>query len=314
MINIIEVVPYRAEWPALFEKEADLLKSTLGRNCIAIHHVGSTAILGMAAKPIIDIIPVVKNILAVDEKIETMTMLGYKAHGEAGMLFRRFFQKGNPITTHNIHVYEEGAGEIDRLIKFRDWMRTHPDDLKNYADLKRKLASQFSTDRLRYTMAKENFIADIDNKTGFDGIRIVKTLTDREWEAYHRIRKQQIFDLIKIEYDFNHPTLHDPNHTHLVMYKGSTIIGVAHLEFLTQQEVALRPFAIDTPYQNKGLGSILLQEIERWLIHQKYILVRLHANPAAFSFYERLGYTKMPFPENKELSGILKCIDMGKKL
>lgn len=306
---MITISPYDPEWPSVFAREAALIKSALGDNCTAVHHVGSTAIPGMSAKPIIDMIPAVKDIQAVDQANPAMVSLGYTCNGEAGMLFRRFFTKPG----FNIHVYEADAGELDRLLKFRDWMRTHPEDAEAYADLKIKLAAQYAADRFRYTMNKENFIASIDKKTGFNGLRIVKALTDREWTAYHRIRKQQIFDPLNVQYDPNHPTLKDQAHVHLVLYQGSEIVGAAHLEFLSQTEVALRPFAIDALYQNKGTGSKFLTAVERWLSEQGVRLLRLHAHPKALSFYLRLGYVPMPFPENRSLPGI-EPVDLGKNL
>jgi GrpB-like predicted nucleotidyltransferase (UPF0157 family)/GNAT superfamily N-acetyltransferase len=307
----IEIVPYNPTWPTLFAAESALIKAALGNNCITVHHIGSTAIPGMSAKPIIDMIPTVKNISKVDAATALMIKLGYDAKGEAGMLFRRFFTKSTDIISCNVHIYEDNAGEIDRLIKFRDWMRTHPEDADNYADLKLKLTAQFANDRLRYTIGKENFVASIDNKTGFSGLRIVKALTDREWEAYHRIRKQQIFDLIGIEYDYNHYTYKEESHTHLTLYKGSVIAGAAQLERLNTDEAALRPFAIDAAYQNHGLGSAFLASIERWLKQQGCRILRLHANPPAVRFYERHGYSRMPFHEPGRVLHF-EVVDMAK--
>ena len=309
----IEVVSYNQNWPVIFASEARLIKIALGDNCRAIHHVGSTSIPGMCAKPIIDIIPVVKNIQKVDDVVAAMIKLDYQAGGEGGMLFRRFFTKTVAMHGFNVHIYEEGAGEVDRLIKFRDWMRNHQDDADDYANLKIKLASEHADNRLSYTMGKESLVANIDKKTGFSGWRIVQVLTDREWAAYHRIRREEIFDAMGVVYDPHHPTLSDHAHIHLVIYSGADIVGVAQLERLDGGEVALRPFAIDTHYQNRGLGSILLVNIERWLRQQDCHLIKLHASPLAVRFYERHGYSFMPFPADRSFDGV-QHVDMGKLL
>jgi GrpB-like predicted nucleotidyltransferase (UPF0157 family)/GNAT superfamily N-acetyltransferase len=311
--NLVVVLPYDANWPAIFEREAAIIKKALGDNCLAIYHVGSTSIPGMSAKPIIDMIPVVKDIQRVDAVEEAIRKLGYQVKSENGMLFRRFFTKNNQTTGFNIHVYEEGSGELDRLLKFRDWMCTHPQDAEDYANLKISLASQFPDDRLRYSMGKEEFITSIDKKTGFSGWRIVKALTDREWRAYHRIRKQEIFDVIGIEYDPEHYTLTDQSHMHLVLYTGAEVVGVAHIEWLNDTEAALRPFAIDQLYQRIGLGSIFLVNIEKWLKQQGCHLLKLHANPQAVGFYERQGYSYMPFDEDTQTKE-LEFVDLGKVL
>src|SRR3990167_3543022 len=74
MTRIIEVVPYRNEWSSMFEAEAKLIKQALGDNCITVHHIGSTAVPGLAAKTIIDILPVVKNIVQVDQSIAALDL------------------------------------------------------------------------------------------------------------------------------------------------------------------------------------------------------------------------------------------------
>src|SRR5579862_3217593 len=143
MSDMVKVLPYDPEWPHLFTKEAELIKDALGQNCIAIHHIGSTAVPGLSAKPVIDIIPVVKDILQVDKAILAMEKLGYEAKGEFGVPFRRYFQKAHHLRTHHVHIFEEGNPEIERHIKFRDWMRTHDNDREAYAKLKLQLAQQF---------------------------------------------------------------------------------------------------------------------------------------------------------------------------
>lgn len=313
MNTSIEIVPYNPAWPLYFAAESASIQTALGENCITIHHVGSTSIPGMRAKPIIDMIPVVKDIVNVDNANAAMMKLGYEVKGEAGMLFRRFFTKSTQDLSCNVHVYEADAGEVDRLIKFRDWLRTHQNDAEEYARLKSELAVLHINERLRYTMGKENFIVSIDNKTGYAGNRIVKVLTDREWQAYHRIRKEQIFDLMGVIYNTDHFTYKDQAYVNLVLYHGSEIVGVAQLQYLDADVVALRPFAIDAPYQNQGLGSIFLKNIERWLRQQGKKLIRLHANPPAVKFYEQHGYTRMPFPEPERTQNI-ECVDMGKQI
>ncbi len=114
----IEIVPYDPHWPTIFEAEAAAIQKALGDNCIAIHHIGSTSVPGLAAKPIIDMIPVVHNIMRVDAANPKMNILGYESKGEYGMIFRRYFKKESA----NIHIYEQNSGEIDRCIQFRETM------------------------------------------------------------------------------------------------------------------------------------------------------------------------------------------------
>ena len=241
----------------MFQNEAILIKKALGDSCIAIHHIGSTSVPGLTAKPIIDIIPVVKNILEVDKFNAEMEKIGYEIKGEHGIAFRRFFQKGSPIRTHNVHIYEEGDPEIDRYLKFRDWMRLHDEDAQNYAKLKIELAQKYPDDILNYCLGKDSFVANIDSKDGFNGWRMVQALTDREWKAVYTLRSNDFSESFKSQ-----------NHIHFLFYKNSNIIGYAHIQLDKKKSATLLMMVIDKPHQNLGFEEQFLNLCKRWVLHQ----------------------------------------------
>ena len=305
----IEVVPYHHNWPLAFELEAAKIKQALGNNCIEVHHIGSTSVPELAAKPIIDMIPVVRDICAVDKL--AMEALGYETKGEFGIPFRSYFTKGKDIRTHNVHIFEQGNLEIDRHLKFRDWMRNNPADKEAYANLKNALAEKFPNDIEAYCIGKDEFVANIDAKAGWNGFRFVILATPKEWESYHRIRREQIFVPFNIIYDENHPTLTAENHFHFVLYKGSKIVSVTHVELLNQMQAAIRSLATDEPYKRNGYGGYIMQLVEKWIKTQGRNIIKLHANPNAENFYRKLGYVDMEFDDasiSKEI------IDLGKIL
>lgn len=292
MNKTIEVVSYDPNWPAMFQAEAELIKRALGNNCVAIHHIGSTSVPGLSAKPIIDILPVVRDIVEVDEAKNGMEFLGYEAKGEYGIAFRRYFQKGSDIRTHNVHVYEEGDPEIDRYLKFRNWMRTHEDDARSYANLKLELATKFPQDILQYCFGKDAFVASIDAKDGFDGWRVVKALTDREWAAVRALRQGNI---VRSKSDpFSFP-FEQKDHVHFVFYKNAEIIGYAHLQLWIECKAILRMIVIDERYHNQGFGRQFLALCERWLSHQGFNKLFIHAPQKVHEFFQHQGYAEMPF-------------------
>jgi GrpB-like predicted nucleotidyltransferase (UPF0157 family) len=144
--RIVEVVDYRMEWPALFEAEAARITVIFGDDLLALHHIGSTAITGMAAKPVIDILGEARDILAVDPHNDAMMTAGFLAMGEDGLPGRRFFIKGGDARTCHVHIYQTGHRDIERHLAFLDYLRSHPDSAREYAVLKRSLAAQFATD------------------------------------------------------------------------------------------------------------------------------------------------------------------------
>lgn len=310
MSSSIEVVCYDPNWPLIFEQEATLIQHALGDNCLTIHHIGSTSVPGLWAKPIIDMLPVVRNILEVSEATKAMENLGYEAKGEYGIAFRRYFQKSKNVRTH-VHVYEQGDPEIDRYLKFRNWMRSHKDDAEAYANLKIELAAKFPQDILSYCMGKDVFVANIDVKDGFDGWRIVQALTDREWVAVRTLRQKYFF---KSNIDPYTWTFDRKDHVHFVFYKNAEIIGYVHLQLWPESRAALRIIVIDENYRNYGFGSQFLKLCERWLCHQGFKMLLIQSSPEAYKFYHGHGYIKMPFNDPNGYETDARDIEIGKFL
>ncbi|TMD31248.1 MAG: GrpB family protein [Chloroflexi bacterium] len=152
----IEVVDYDMAWPVRFEEEQVRLRRALGDMIVALEHGGSTSVPGLAAKPVIDIWVALRVSLR-EEDIQAMAAIGYQYLGESVLENQDFFVKqGAPVC--NVHCYPAGDPEWDRHLRFRDWLRSHPDGAAAYAKLKRDLAMRFGADRLAYTEAKSDFI------------------------------------------------------------------------------------------------------------------------------------------------------------
>jgi GrpB-like predicted nucleotidyltransferase (UPF0157 family)/GNAT superfamily N-acetyltransferase len=312
-MRLIQVVPYNSLWPEMFKEEAEKVKKALGENCVEIHHIGSTSVPGLAAKPVIDIIPVVRDITKVDEANERMMVLGYEAQGEFGIPFRRYFQKGGDDRTHNVHIFEQGSPEVDRHLKFRDWMRTHDDDRNAYAGLKHQLAKQFPHDTVGYCNGKDVFISDIDFKAGLSNQpRLMLVCTDREWEVYHTMRAQLLFAPQGVVYDRNHSSIINVSQYHFVLYVGTKIVSVAQVEKLAGTVFSLRSLATSPEERNKGYGSACMGLLEKWMKQQGCKIIKLHAALPAEEFYRSLGYVDMPF--DSDMTILRKYIDLGKEL
>ncbi|WP_309732581.1 GrpB family protein [Chamaesiphon sp. OTE_75_metabat_556] len=166
MTRKVEVVPHNRHWQSLFTDESQQLSIACGDNAIAIHHIGSTAIETIYAKPIIDILIEVKDLNKVDDRNMAIESLGYIAMGEFGIPCRRFFRKddNSGIRTHHIHTFEVGLPQIARHLAFRDYLRSHPEAAQQYSQLKQKLAQQYPADIEGYMDGKAEFIKEIDNQ------------------------------------------------------------------------------------------------------------------------------------------------------
>jgi GrpB-like predicted nucleotidyltransferase (UPF0157 family) len=155
---------YKKEWKALYEKEASILSGILGLEFVAAHHIGSTAIPGIKAKPIIDILLEVKSIDKVDNYNRQFQSIGYEAKGEYGIKGRRFFQKGSTERTHHVHIFEKNNPEVHRHIKFRDYLIKNKGIAKEYENLKVTLAEKYTFNPEAYSKEKDRFIRSIEKE------------------------------------------------------------------------------------------------------------------------------------------------------
>jgi len=161
----ITLVPHQPEWAARFRAEALRLRAILGDNAVAFHHIGSTAIPEIKAKPIIDILVEVRDITRVDDANSKMIRHGYLPKGEFGIPGRRYFRKGTEIRhTYHAHVFQTGDPQFERHLNFRDYLRTHPVEAQAYSRLKESLARKFPEDIEGYMDGKDGFIKKTEIK------------------------------------------------------------------------------------------------------------------------------------------------------
>ncbi len=159
------VLSYDAGWPLSFESVRKELEPVFGDEAKAIEHVGSTAVPGMSAKPTIDVLVVVKDVLEVDKLNEKMKELGYDAYGEYVGKGGRFFAKeedGERIV--NVHCFPAEHPKVRDLIDMRDFLRTHQEESKDYADYKLGLMQKLPDDYFAYRKEKDKYIQELKKR------------------------------------------------------------------------------------------------------------------------------------------------------
>jgi GrpB-like predicted nucleotidyltransferase (UPF0157 family) len=162
----VEVMPHDPQWRVSFLEESEQIALTMGENVVTIHHIGSTAIPSIYAKPIIDFLIEVKDIAKVDDRNAAMAALGYEAMGEFGLAGRRFFRKNSTAgkRTHHLHAFEAKSAEIKRHLAFRDYIIAHPEVAQKYSELKRELAKMYPEDIQGYMNGKNGLIREVEKK------------------------------------------------------------------------------------------------------------------------------------------------------
>lgn len=222
MRKTINVVPYDPEWKNIFKVHEEELRNALSDNCVNVYHVGSTSVPGLCAKPVVDIMCVVRDLKAA---AEVLSSVGYEAKGEFNLPLRLFFSRKLPNDVH-IHVVKEDSGEIAWNLVFQDYLRANTDARDLYARTKLELIKEnpggfkmieglFS----EYTVKKGEVILEIAKKAGFNGYRFVIVANYNEIKAYKKLLK-----LAKIDFS-------NENIFHLCLYKGVEIVAAACVKF-----------------------------------------------------------------------------------
>jgi GrpB-like predicted nucleotidyltransferase (UPF0157 family) len=168
-VAMVGLVPHRDSWTSDFESEAATVRDALGATLSRLHHIGSTAIPGIYARPIIDMLAEVDRLVALDDRRARMEVhprmeaLGYEAMGESGIPSRRYFRKDTAgVRSHQVHAFVAGSPHVVGYLAFRDYLRCHPDVAREYDTLKLRLSCSFDGDLVTYMNGKDPFIKEVE--------------------------------------------------------------------------------------------------------------------------------------------------------
>jgi GrpB-like predicted nucleotidyltransferase (UPF0157 family) len=154
----IEIIEYQETWASRFAKEAELISSVIGFLKPTIHHIGSTSVPGLAAKPIIDILREGDDVNPLDGHSGRFESIGYHGRGELGIAGRRFYQKVGDIRSHQIHAFKRDHFDVLRHLAFREYLVNHPEEAQDYAVLKKKIAQSCGNGIDEYCAGKDKFV------------------------------------------------------------------------------------------------------------------------------------------------------------
>jgi len=149
---------YDPQWITNFNNEKQHLLNAIGEIAISIEHIGSTSVIGLSAKPIIDILVEVSDLALLDDKTPQLAALGYLAKGENGIAGRRYFQKGDNLRTHHVHAFVSDDAHLVRHLAFRDYLISHPKIQNEYQVIKQQAAKLCGNKSERYMSLKNGFI------------------------------------------------------------------------------------------------------------------------------------------------------------
>lgn len=174
----IVVKDYDPRWATDFLRLRDLLARHVGADALAIEHVGSTSVPGLAAKPIIDLDIIVRDKQGVEKVVADLEKLGYRHEGDLGIKGREAFSRrdssvpddysGQTWPEHHLYVCVAGCASVENHLQVRDYLRAHPDKARQYGELKKRLAVECAGNIDLYVERKTAFILSILAETGFE--------------------------------------------------------------------------------------------------------------------------------------------------
>jgi L-amino acid N-acyltransferase YncA/GrpB-like predicted nucleotidyltransferase (UPF0157 family) len=330
----VVIVPYNSDWLKMFEDEKYHLRSCLPHECIKrIEHFGSTAIPGLSAKPIIDMLV---EVISLDETkkriVPILTAQGYEyfwrpTHGENGPPFYAWFIKRDSRgkRTHHIHMVEGGFEHWERLL-FRDYLIEHPRLRQEYQQLKLLLADKFYHDRIAYTNAKEPFIekTTLQAKEYYDikNSLMTRKATLSDMEAITEIYNEAVLTTTAT-FDTEPKTvtervqwfhLHDTRHPIWVAVLRGKVIGWISLSTWSDRpaygDTGEISFYVKSEYRGKGIGSVLMQSLiqEAQQLHYHTLIARIAGeSDVSLHVHEKFNFIQV---------GILKEVGLkfGKRL
>jgi len=159
-MTAVRLLPYDSTWPLEFSAEAERIERACDELPIRLEHIGSTAVPGLAAKPIIDILAGRPANVPGDAYVAAFRQLGYEHKGAFGIPGRNYFRRGSP-RSHHVHLVSWSSDLWRDHLLFRDYLRAHPVTAREYETIKRELAAMYVNDREQYTDAKGPFIRSI---------------------------------------------------------------------------------------------------------------------------------------------------------
>ncbi len=165
-MNRVQVVDYDTEWPEIFERVRSYVWPAVGDIALNVEHVGSTAVQGLRAKPVIDACIVVASREQVEVCIERLANIGYLHKGNLGVPDREAFRRPEQLPRHHLYLSPRDSLSLKNHLGLRDYLRSHPEAAREYGELKALLAFRFPKDIDSYIVGKTEFILSILGRIG----------------------------------------------------------------------------------------------------------------------------------------------------
>ena len=321
LCGLIELKEYDPAWAALYEAERQKINNALKRNGIIIEHVGSTSVPGLCAKPIIDILLLVEDPSDEDSYVPELEKAGYAMRvREPDWYGHRMLKGTNPEV--NLHVFSIGCGEAQRMLDFRDWLRTHEADRNLYADTKRCLVQKRWKYLQDYADAKSGVVREIFKHIvpTYKICQLTELYIPEMQALFHDTiitinskdyAKEEVEDWASCGNSIEHwKELLAKNDYVGVLDGQDRIIGFSSMN----AEGYLHSMFVHKDWQGKGVATLLLTEVEKMARCYSVHKISVEASITARPFFEKHGYKVVKEQQAKAYRLYLRNFVMEKTL
>ncbi|MCR4586549.1 MAG: GNAT family N-acetyltransferase [Lachnospiraceae bacterium] len=311
----VVVMPYDEAWADDFIKIRDEIKEVLGTLAMRIEHVGSTSVRGLSAKPIIDIDVVIRDRQVLEEVISALAEIGYRHEGDLGIAGREAFKYDGKehLRKHHLYVCTQDCAELKRHIAFRDYLRSHPEAIREYGRIKEEGARLYPDDMDKYIEHKSPVIQEIYERMNTDflirkadvndipALRILYRLLEEDGVHYqpeHFVIGERTEEFFQTIFDSDTQDI-------LVADIDGEAIGFVHCMIIPQKKVSclkpqtvvyLQDLCVREDMRNKGIGSVIMRAAKDYGKEKGADFIRTQVFPGnvgGMCFYERNGFCEM---------------------
>ena len=312
----INLVEYDIAWPARFEDEAGRVRAIMGERVRLLEHAGSTSVPGLCAKPIVDMVLALPDSSDEPSYVPDLEAAGYVLRiREPGWFEHRVFK--GPGSDVNLHVFTRTCSEIARMLHFRDWLRSHPDDRERYAATKRNLALR-DWDRLQdYADSKSAVVYEILTRSGWKDAVTVRP------EALEDPGSRELIEALNRELSARYPE-EGANHfrldpdevapghgAFLIAYVRCEPVACGALRRLDATTGEIKRMYVREGFRGRGISKAILEALEaqaRTLHLERLVLEAGERQVEALGLYERAGFNQIPRYGEYEDSPLSVCL------
>lgn len=302
-----QLLPYDQSWPEQFETKKKNISDILGDCILEIHHMGSTSVPGMMAKPQLDILVIVDDLDNARAKVSEMEKRGFVSRGNYTHIGEEYFTEDGPLGQRlvSIHVLPVGHEQIEKILSFRDYLRENEEARNRYLAVKKELYQKYADNYHEYDSGKGLVIKELQEKAvEWRRTKNIRSVMENKDEGTINVKlvesqaelllakeiRRQVFQLeqnIDFELEFDSK---DAEAEHFIAYLDNEAVGTTRVRYMAEKTAKLERLAVLRAYRGVGVGKKIMHYVIDYLKVKGIKKIMLNSQEQAKKFYEDIGF------------------------